>query len=107
MRRLAFAVLLLAPPVAFATAPPFCVLSQWGRECHYRTYSACVSAARQVDGRCVENVGQVDPARPAPSKSVWRNYCLEGGSQSGQCYTLHAICLDDARRTGGRCVEQQ
>jgi hypothetical protein len=76
----AFAMLFLpalaATPVAAAGAPPFCVLRGGGGEggsppqiCAYVDYKACLQAAADLHGNCVQNIdyhGEIStaPARP-------------------------------------------
>jgi hypothetical protein len=73
----AFVTLFLsALPAAAAGAPPFCVLRGGGGEgatppqiCAYVDYQACLQAAADLHGNCVQNIdyhGEVStaPARP-------------------------------------------
>jgi hypothetical protein len=67
---------LTAAPAAAAGAPPFCVLRGGGAEgatppqiCAYVDYQACLQAAADLHGNCVQNIdyhGEVAtaPARP-------------------------------------------
>jgi hypothetical protein len=82
---LAFATLFLpvlaATPAAAAGAPPFCVLRGGGSEgatppqiCAYFDYQACLQAAADLHGNCVQNIdyhGEVSTA-PAPARARHR-----------------------------------
>jgi hypothetical protein len=80
----AFATLFLFLPAlaaAAAGAPPFCVLRGGGAEggsppqiCAYFDYQACLQAAADLHGNCVQNIdyhGEVSTA-PAPARARHR-----------------------------------
>jgi hypothetical protein len=76
-----FLPVLAATPAAAAGAPPFCVL-RGGPEgasppqtCAYFDYQACLQAAADLHGNCVQNIdyhgGEVSTA-PAPARARHR-----------------------------------
>jgi hypothetical protein len=62
-------------PTAAASAPPFCVLRGGGGEagatapqiCAYHDYQACLQAAAERRGNCVQNIDYHGGTAPAPA----------------------------------------
>jgi hypothetical protein len=78
---LAFAATLLPVPATAAGVPPFCVM-RGGSDgpggspqlCSYYDYQACLQAASDLRGNCVQNIdyhGEVSTA-PAPARARHR-----------------------------------
>jgi len=76
-----FATMSLPAPASAAGAPPFCV-SRGGVNgpggspelCAYTDYQACLQAAAELRGNCVQNIdyhGEV-PTAPAPARTRHR-----------------------------------